>query len=137
MAKSEGKIDYEGLAKEFIIGFGVLEGLWIYAGVNPMNEVVGSLSRLAPEGTFSIFGWVSAILLVITFVQIVSVYALGGVVGLIALLLGFLGGMFIGAGIWGIVMIAVAFYLGWWSFKNDNNITISDVIDFVRKVTRA
>lgn len=42
----------EDLAKELIIGFGFLEGLWIYAGLNPMSEIAKAFSSIAQKECF-------------------------------------------------------------------------------------
>lgn len=121
----------EDLAKELIIGFGFLEGLWIYAGVNPMSEIAKAFSSIAPEGIS--FNWFSTILTFVAIIQIVMVYVFGGVIGLVALLSAFLGGIFIGTGILGIVLVIVAFFVGWWSFSMEEKITFQDVIEMFRK----
>ena len=121
----------EDLAKELIIGFGFLEGLWIYAGVNPMSEIANAFSKIAPEGMFS--GFFPLALFLVTIAQIVAVYVFGGVIGLIALLLAFLGGIFIGTGMLGIILVIVAFFLGWWSFSMEEKITFPDVIEMFRR----
>ena len=124
----------ENLVKELIIGFGFLEGLWIYAGVNPMSEIAKAFSSIAPEGMFS--GFFPLALILLTIVQIILVYVYGGVIGWIALLLAFLGGIFIGTGMFGIILVIVAFFLGLWSFSMEKKITIMDVVEFFQEVFR-
>jgi len=128
MAKNETT---EDLAKELIIGFGFLEGLWIYAGVNPMSEIAKAFSSIAPEGIS--FNWFSTTLTFLTIIQIIMVYVFGGVIGLVALVLAFLGGIFIGTGILGIALVIIAFFVGWWSFSMEEKITFQDVIEMFRK----
>jgi hypothetical protein len=120
----------ENLVKELIIGFGFLEGLWIYAGINPLSEIAKAFSSIAPEGMFS--GIFPLILVLITIGQIIAVYIFGGVIGLIALLLAFLGGIFIGTG-FGIILVIIAFFLGLWAFSMEEKITIQDVIELFKK----
>ncbi len=121
----------ENLVKELIIGFGFVEGLWIYAGVNPMSEIARAFSKIAPEGMFS--GVFPLILIGITLIQILLVYVYGGVIGWIALILAFLGGIFIGTGVLGIVLVVIAFFLGLWAFSMEDKITIQDIIKLFKK----
>lgn len=125
------EINLEDLTKELIIGFGFLEGLWIYAGINPMGEIAKAFSKIAPGGMFS--SWFPLILFILTLIQIIAVYIYGGVIGLIALLLAFLGGIFIGTGILGIVLVVIAFFLGLWAFSMEDKITIQDIIKLFKK----
>jgi len=124
----------EDLTKELILGFGFLEGLWIYAGVNPTTEIANAFSELAPEGMFS--GWFPLALFFLTLIQIGLVYTYGGVIGLLALVLAYLGGIFIGTGSLGIILVVMAFFLGFYSFKMKNKITISDMIKFFKSLRR-
>ena len=120
----------EDLAKEFILGVGFLEGLWIYAGVNPMTEIANAFSKIAPEGMFS--GIFPFILFIIAAIQIIAVYAFGGVIGLFALLLAFLGGTFISNGILGIILVVIAFFLGLWAFSMKEKITFQNIIELFK-----
>ncbi len=119
------------LTKELIIGFGFLEGLWVYAGVNPMSKIAKTFSSVASKGMFS--GIFPLVLILLLIIQIVAVYAFGGVIGLIALLLAFLGGIFIGTRVLGIILVIIAFFLGVWAFSMKDKITIQDVIELFRR----
>jgi hypothetical protein len=131
MADKNKKEISENLVKELILGFGFLEGLWIYAGVNPFSEIAKAFSRIAPEGIS--FNWFSTILFFLAVIQILLVYIYGGVVGLVALLLAFLGGIFIGNGLLGIVLVVIAFFLALWAFSMEDKITIKDIIELFKK----
>ena len=131
---ADEKIEPEDLAKELIIGFGFLEGLWIYAGMNPMTEIANALSALVPEGT-SFFGWqFSLILFLATLFQIGLVYSYGGMWGILALILAYFGGIFIGTGYLGFALIFIAIPLGIWSFKTDKKVSFIDFIEFIYKI---
>lgn len=79
------------------------------------------------------FGFFPLALFLITLAQIIAIYVFGGVVGLVALLLAFLGGIFIGTGVFGILSVIVAFFIGWWSFSMEEKITFQDVIEMFKK----
>ncbi len=120
------------LVKDLIVGFGFVEGLWIYAKVNPMSEIVKAFSDLMPDKRYSIL--FELILFLATIIQIGAVYHYGGVIGLIALLSAFLGGIFIGNAMVGIILLLVGFGLGYLAFSMEEKITFLDVIDFFREV---
>lgn len=123
------------LVKELIIGFGFAEGLWIYAGVNPITEIVRAFSEIVPKSSW--FSLVSFLLIFgVPIVQIVAVYCYGGVVGWLALLLAFLGGIFIGTGIWGVILVLAGMSLGYFAFSMDPKIGILDVIEFIQKIIK-
>lgn len=84
--------------QEFVIGLGFLSGLWIYAGVDPTAEILKSFSAIVPR--MSGFLWLIAA--VSTIGSIAGAYSMGGRLGLLAVFLAFLGGIFIGSslGIW-------------------------------------
>ena len=93
--------------QELIVCSGFLGGLWIYVGVNPETEILKALTDLVP-GTSSIWFWLGSITL--TVAPIWSAWRIGGVFGLVALLLAFLGGIFIGSiGIW---LLIIALIMG-------------------------
>jgi len=125
------KINLEDLTKELIIGFGFLEGLWIYARINPLGEIAKAFSKIVPEGMS--FGWLPLILFILTLIQIITVYIYGGVIGWVALILAFLGGILIGTGVLGIVLVVIAFFLGLWAFSMEDKITIQDIIKLFKK----
>lgn len=97
-----------------ILSFGFLNGLWIYVGVNPETEITNaflqSLKSILPEysGMLSL----SFVLMEIVgnSLSIWLTYALGGIVGLISVLLAFLGGLFIGS--FGVYAVLISIALG-------------------------
>lgn len=123
----------EMLVKELIFGFGFLEGLWIHFKINPLSEIVLALSKLAPEGMFS-FWWFNLIMILLAIAQILLVYQFGGVIGWLALLLAFLGGIFIEVKMSGIILIIIAFFLGLWAFSMKPKLMIKDAIEFFRSL---
>ena len=44
---SKGNVG-EVFVQEFVVGFGFLSGLWIYAGVDPTAEILKSFSAIVP-----------------------------------------------------------------------------------------
>ncbi len=92
--------------QEFVIGLGFLSGLWIYSGVDPTAEILKSFSAIVPE--MSGFLWLIVVL--ITIGSIMGAYFMGKWLGLLAVFLAFLGGIFIGS--WGIWPLIVGVILG-------------------------
>ncbi|WP_407283206.1 hypothetical protein V7O61_14475 [Methanolobus sp. WCC1] len=117
--------------KELVIGFGAAEGLWINAGVNPLGEVLNVFISLLQGSQFEWYGPFSWILLfvVLPIIQVLIVYAWGGVLGLLALIMAFIGGIFISS-IIGIFLIFVAIGLGLYSFSSEDKIYLSDIVSF-------
>lgn len=95
------------ILQEIILTFGFLNGLWIYAGVNPETEILKAFTELVPEMSSFLFWFISILL---TVIPIVAVYRISKGIGLIALLLAFLGGIFIAS--WGIWLLIVAYLIG-------------------------
>ena len=96
----------EVFIQEFVIGLGFLSGLWIYSGVDPTAEILKSFSLLVPEMS----GFFPVIAVVITIGSIAGAYFMGKWLGLLAVLLAFLGGIFIGS--WGIWLLIGGVILG-------------------------
>lgn len=106
--------------QEFVIGFGFFSGLWIYVGVDPEAQLAEALlsvlKAISPSmaSNMSILFWVIPIIMTIG--SIVASLLIGGWLGLVAVFLAFLGGVFIGSiGVWlllsGVVLGFVAPYL--------------------------
>jgi len=96
----------EVFVQEFVIGLGFLSGLWIHSGVDPTAEILKSFSLLVPE--MPGFFWLTGVM--ITIGSIVVAYFMGRWLGLFAVLLAFLGGIFIGS--WGIWPLIIGVILG-------------------------
>ena len=127
--------------KDLIIGFGVAEGLWIYAGVNPIEEILNAFIPLLQGTQFEWYGPFSWVMLfiVVPIIQILLTYNWGGMLGILALLMAFISGIFIG-NIVGILLAFAAVGLGYYSFLSDKKISfsdfisaISDIIDYFRR----
>lgn len=95
---------------EFVILFGFLNGLWIYAGVNPESEILKAFTDLVPEMSSVLFWLITVILTVGT---IAVAYKKGRWVVLVAILAAFLGGVFIES--WGIWSLLVGIGIGWFA----------------------
>lgn len=118
----------EAFVKTLIIGFGAIEGFWINAGVNPTKEIINALTNISSE--YMSFGWAYFALALIPIAQIISVYILGGLVGLLALLLAFLGGVFITTTV-GIFILFISIPIGFWAFSMERKITFCDALKFI------
>lgn len=109
MSRKIGEI----FVQEFVLGFGFLSGFWIHVGIDPESEVLKALSAiiqtLAPNSRFSLLFWVIPI--ASTIFSIIFTYLLGGWIGLIAVVLAFLGGVFIESSV-GVILLIVAILLG-------------------------
>lgn len=121
--------------KDLIIGFGFLEGLWINAKVNPFEKILNSLTQLL-KGTqfewYNTFLWMVLFIIVPT-IQIIMTYRWGGMLGLLSLVMAFIGGIFI-KDIIGVLLVFSAVILGYYSFASDKKITIDECIEFISDV---
>jgi hypothetical protein len=99
--------------KVFVIGFGFLNGFWIAVRFNPetviTNAIAQALNYLA-HGSGTLF-------LVLTFcsipVSIFSAYTMGGVIGLLAICVAFIGGMLLLTNItFALLLVGAAIIMG-------------------------
>lgn len=91
---------------EFVLGFGFLSGLWVYAGIDPEDAIINAFAQLAPNMGF--FFWLVPIVGLL--VSVLVTYSMGGKIGLISVGLAFIGGIFIGSfGLW---LVLFACFLG-------------------------
>jgi hypothetical protein len=83
--------------RELITGFGFIEGLWLAVGINPEAEILKAFTGLLiglRVGAGYIF--LLNILPIIAFIgTLLSIYYLGGKLGLVAVACAFLGGLLI------------------------------------------
>ena len=100
----------ENFSLEFVILFGFLNGLWIYAGVNPEAEILKAFTDLVP-GMSSVFFWL--ITIIVTVGTIAVAFKIGKWWGLTAILAAFLGGVFIES--WGIWSLLIGVGIGWFA----------------------
>ena len=85
--------------QELVVGFGFLNGLWIYSGANPEAEIIKSFAALVPDS----YSWIFWLFLVLSpIISLFVTYAIGGLLGIIAVVLAFVGGITIASsfGIW-------------------------------------
>jgi len=103
----------EIFVQEFVLGLGFFGGFWVHVGINPESEVLKALSTivktLVPNSNFSLLFWMIPV--VDMMFSILFAYVLGGWLGLIAIFLAFLGGVFIES-MFGIVLLIIAVFLG-------------------------
>ena len=100
----------ERFVTEFVNLFGFLNGLWIYAGVNPESEILRAFTDLVP-GMSSVLFWLVTITCAVA--TIAAAYTFGKWLGLVAILAAFLGGVFIES--WGIWSLLIGMGIGWYA----------------------
>jgi len=103
----------KSFVQEFVMGFGFLSGLWIYAGINPETEIIKAfatvIQELSPNPMYSFLFWIIPI--IGTLISLGGSYFLGGWVGLIAVFFAFIGGIFIGS-TFGIICLVIGIVVG-------------------------
>jgi len=112
----------KSFVQEFVLGFGFFSGLWIHIGIDPEVEVIKALSsvvqQLAPNPMYSFVFWIIPI--IATLGSLAGSYFLGGWLGLIAVGLALLGGIFISSG-FGVFCLIIGIILGFIApFTSDN-----------------
>lgn len=96
----------EYFVNEFVIGLGFLSGLWIAIGIDPQAEIFKAfatiIKTLNPNSGFGLLFFLLFFIipLIILICLILGTYFMGGIVGLIAVVFGFLGGLLILASTW-------------------------------------
>ena len=101
--------------RELIIGFGFLEGIWLAVGVNPEGEIINALTSVLVDLNISfIYILILKIIPVLAFIgTLFFIYALGRVLGLLAVASSFIGGLFIvSKPIIGIIFLFIGLGLG-------------------------
>ena len=103
----------KSFVQEFVLGFGFLSGLWIYAGINPETEIIKAfasiIQELSPNPTYSFLFWLIPI--IGTLGSLAGSYFLGSWLGLIAVFFALIGGIFIGS-TFGIICLVIGIILG-------------------------
>jgi hypothetical protein len=112
---SNGSSAGEIFVQEFVIGFGFLSGLFVNVGVDPegliYETLLNALAKINPDIAW--FGILFTILgVIVLIVTILGAYAMGGGIGLVAVFLAFLGGIFITTQIVGVILLIVAVVIG-------------------------
>jgi len=106
----------KSFVQEFVLGFGFLSGLWIYAGVNPETEIIKAFSsviqELSPNPMYSFVFWLIPI--IGTLVSLGGSYFIGGWVGLIAVFFALIGGIFISS-TFGVICLVIAILIGFFA----------------------
>ena len=96
----------EIFAQEFVVSFGFFSGLWVYVGIDPQTKILEVLASLSPHASPII--WIFPTIIMI--VSIFGAYRVGGIVGLFAVFLAFLGGVFITS--WGWILLIAGYFIG-------------------------
>lgn len=95
----------KSFVQEFVIGFGFLSGLWIHVGINPETEIIKAFSSITPSLAF----WIIPV--ITTLGSLVGSYFLGGWLGLIAVGLAFIGGIFFSSNL-GVICLILGVLIG-------------------------
>ena len=109
------KIQTNITLKEFIIGFGFVEGLWLTVGINPKAEISKALIQLLinlriESGYIFLFKILPILVLIGT---LWSIYNLSKLYGLIVVFLAFIGGLLILVSpIFSIILLVILLILG-------------------------
>lgn len=107
----------EAFVKELVIGWGFFNGLWVYAGIDPDRAILGAFLTIFQE-MGSPFGWLLMLLpLISTAINLAIAWAMGGLIGIVAIILAFLGGMFITSPI-GIWLLIIGVMLGFFAVRD-------------------
>jgi membrane-bound ClpP family serine protease len=101
---------------EFVVLFGFFSGFWIYAGVNPETEILKAVTSLVP-GIGTLLFWIVSILVPLG--TIATAYFIGKWLGLICIVLAFLGGVFIESN--GVYLLLIGLLVGWFTPLSSNN----------------
>lgn len=101
----------EVFVREFVMGIGFIGGLFARIGVDPEGEIIKALISAFPSiAQFSIlFGLISVVLIISSFL---TVYRLGGGLGIFAVILAFGGGYLISSSLIGVILLIFAIRLG-------------------------
>jgi hypothetical protein len=111
--------------QHFIIYFGLLEGIWINTGVNPFLESLNALALLLENTNYAWcidaarFVW----FFVVPLVQIGAIYVFGGILGCLALIIVFVGGILITSEI-GVFMAIGGILLAYYAFSSEKKIRV-------------
>jgi hypothetical protein len=105
----------EYFVNEFVIGLGFLSGLWIAVGIDPQAEIFRAfatiIKTLNPNSGFGLLFYI--ILIIILICSILGTYFMGGKLGSIAVVSGFLGGLLILVSPWiSIILLFIGMRLG-------------------------
>jgi hypothetical protein len=104
----------EKFVQEFVVGFGFLSGLFLSIGINPENMIIESLikalSEINPDvGSIGLLFTILGILIAIF--TLLAAYSIGGTVGVVALSIAFIGGIFYYS-IIGWILLLAGMFLG-------------------------
>ena len=81
----------ETFVQEFVIGLGFLSGM----GIDPEGMIIQALSQALPNPSFGFKALFFLLPLIITIISILGAFAIGGWLGITAVGLAFIGGIFI------------------------------------------
>jgi len=113
--------NFSTIIKEIIIGFGFLNGLWFAIGTSPETEILGFINRyinLLPEIVQKILMIIPFILMALTIITIISIYHKGRILGIIAVILGFISGaIFLKSWKTSLIILLISIILGLISFR--------------------
>ncbi len=124
------KKEVDEAVKDLIIGFGVLEGIFVHAGVNPESEIFKAFSSLLKGTDFEWYIIFAGLIffVAIPIVQVLKIYEWGEMIGIFSLIIAFIGGVFINT-LPGILLAAGGILLGYYSFSSSSKYSFSEFID--------
>ena len=112
----------KNLIRSLVIGFGFLNGVWLAIGINPQDELIKFLQPLLiglHPIMKTLFIVLPTIILIGTIITLLSIYKKGGVLGSLAVIMGFVAGALVlinyvlSAG-----LLLIALILGYFSLRN-------------------
>ena len=107
-------------AKELIVGFGFLSGLWLAIGIDPEAEIFKFLNDFLTSisAPSQIIFFLQILPTALFIFSIISIYKKGGIPGFIAVGLAFLGGLSVLLNpLYSAILLVIALILGLMSFK--------------------
>lgn len=112
------------IAEEVVVSIGFFAGLWIYLGLDPnyllIEKLAEGFSQVNSESGGSILTVYYLFSVIVLIMSLLFTYILGGLVGILAVFLAFMGGIFIGSFGW--IFLIVGYLLGLFSPELKNNI---------------
>ena len=105
----------EYFVNETVIGLGFSSGLWIAIGIDPQAEIFRAfatiIKTLSPNSGFGLLFFIIPITILICL--ILGAYFMGGILGLVAVVSGFVGGLLILVSPWiWIILLFIGMELG-------------------------
>ena len=113
----------EYFVNEFVIGLGFLSGLWVAVGIDPQAEIFKTfatiIKTLNPNSGFGLLFFILPIIILICLILLT--YFMGGKLGLVAVVFGFVGGLLILVSPWiSMILLFIGMGLGIIAVESQN-----------------